>query len=118
MLISKELLQAYNKIQIDTEDEIQIELVDIHIGMAEQIINDYIGFDCSEVIAENSTFTESQKALFKNVELRIATLLQLEDNANIGVSTSGEMGVSRSYLNVTDYTQYLKPLSAFRRVIG
>lgn len=116
MLIKKELLQTYNKIQIDTENENEVELVNIHIGMAEQIINDYVGFDVSIILEENSTYTESQKSLFKNVELRIATLLQLEDNANIGVSTSGEVGMNRSYLNITDYTQYLKPLSAFRKV--
>lgn len=110
MLIDAALLRAFNRINADDET-----LVRIHIGTAQQIISDYVGFDAEEVMAEDSPYTEAQKSLFQSVALRIATLLQLEGGGNIGVSASGAEGVSRSFLNVVDYTPYLKPLSAFRR---
>ena len=54
----------------------------------------------------------------KNVCLRIATLLQLEDGGNIGVNNNSSIGVNRTFANIVDYTPYLKPLSAFRKIEG
>lgn len=117
MLITSELLQVYNGItQID--DDEHKELVTIHIGTAQRIISSYVGFDCEIVLTDLENYTDSDRAIFKNVALRIATLLQLEDNSNIGVSSNNEIGVSRSYLNIVDYTPYLKPLSVFRKSSG
>lgn len=117
MLITPSLLQSYNGINQE-EDETSQELINIHIGSAQQIINDYIGFDCDDILEEGSNYTDSQIAMFKNVELRIATLLQLEDGSNIGVSNNSDIGISRSFVNIVDYTPYLKPLSAFRKNTG
>jgi hypothetical protein len=50
--------------------------------------------------------------------LRIATLLQLEDGGNIGVNNNSSIGVNRTFANIVDYTPYLKPLSAFRKIEG
>lgn len=116
MLITKELLYAYNGIN-QNEDEASQELLDVHIGSAQQIINDYVGFDTNIVVSSNN-YSDAQIAMFKNVALRITTLLQLEDNANIGVSINQEIGATRSYLNVVDYTPYLRPLSTFRQNTG
>lgn len=110
MLIDGALLYAFNGIQSGNE-----ELLAVHIGTACQIINDYVGFDSDEVTAEGSAFTAPQQALFRSVALRIATLLQMEGGANLGVASSEAVGVGRQFLNVVDYTPYLKPLSAFRR---
>lgn len=54
--------------------------------------------------------------IFKMVCLEIATLLQQEENENLGVNnkTFGEGG-SRSFLNIVDYTKYLKRLGKYRR---
>lgn len=52
--------------------------------------------------------------VFQHVCLEIATLMQTEEGSNIGVNTSGEAGVSRSYLNVVDFTPYLKKLTSYR----
>ena len=117
MLITAKLLQKYNGIIQNEEDSEEVELIAIHIGTAQSIISSYVGFDCNEVLTDE-TYTEDTRALFRNVCLRIATLLQLEDGGNIGVSNSGEMGVSRSFANIVDYTPYLKPLSAFRKIQG
>ena len=116
MLISPELLCAYNHIHVDMEDSAQAALLRVHIGTACQIINDYVGFDTDEVVRPHSRYTAAERALFQNTALRIATLLQLECGGNIGVNTAAsDMSVQRTWLNVTDYTQYLKPLSPFRR---
>ena len=53
--------------------------------------------------------------VFKLVCLEIATLIQAEEGSNIGVNTSGEAGISRTYLNVADFTKYLQKLSTFRK---
>lgn len=118
MLITPSLLCAFNGIHV-SEDEAAQELLAVYIGTAQQIISDYVGFDADEVVADGSEFTEAAKAIFKDACLRVATLLQLEGGGNLGVSSAaGEGQFSRSYLNVVDYTPYLKPLSAFRRNTG
>ncbi len=118
MLITPDLLYAFNHIHIP-QDEASQALLDIHIGTAQQIINDYVGFDSEEVVAEASEFSAPEQAIFRKTALRIATLLQLECDGNIGVSSSSsEMSVGRTFLNIVDYSKYLEPLSAFRRNTG
>ena len=115
MLITPELLQAFNGIHAGEEGAGRA-LVLIHIGTACQIINDYVGFDTDEVVFPHSRYTQAQRALFQTAALRIATLLQMECGGNIGVNAAAsEMSVQRSYLNVTDYSAYLRPLAPFRR---
>lgn len=118
MLITPAYLEKYNGIIQDTDDDVKVELVNTYIGTAQRIISDYVGFDCQEVIAEDSEYTDDVKYTFKGTCARIATLLQVESDSNIGVNTSGSEGVSRSFLNVVDYTPYLKILSAFRKNTG
>ncbi len=115
MLISPSLLQKFNGIIQDTADEDETALINIYIGAAQRVISDYVGFDSETVIAEGSEYTEDTQQLFRLTCLRIATLLQSEGGANIGISNASEPGVSRSFLNVVDYTPYLKQLSAFRK---
>ena len=115
MLISPELLQEFNGIHVPEEGAGRA-LVNIHIGTACQIINDYVGFDSDEVLYPRSRYTQAERSLFQTAALRIATLLQMEGGGNIGVNTAAsEMSVQRSYLNITDYSAYLRPLAAFRR---
>lgn len=115
MLISPELLEKYNNIRLG-DDPAARELVRVHIGAAQAIISDYVGFDCEEAVSKKSRYTEPQKELFRQTALRIATLLMEESGGNIGVSSmSAEASGGRAFLNVVDYTPYLKLLSAFRR---
>ena len=118
MLITPELLYAFNGIRVSQENAAQ-SLLAVHIGTAQQIISDYVGFDAEEVLSDDAHYTEPERAIFRTTCLRIATLLQLEGGGNIGVSSvSAEVGAGRSFLNIVDYTSYLKPLSAFRRNTG
>ena len=116
MLITPELLYAFNGIHVPDEGAGK-ELLEVQIGTAQQIVSDYVGFDCEEVLSPRMRCTEAEIALFKTVVLRIATLLQMEGGGNIGVGSSASVdgALTRSWLNVVDYTPYLKPLSAFRR---
>ena len=52
--------------------------------------------------------------VFAYVCLEIATLMQSEEGSNIGVNTSAEVGVTRTYLNIVDFTKYLVKLSSYR----
>jgi len=115
MLIDSALLKAFNKIEQD-EDEASQSLIAIHIGTAQQIISNYVCFNCETVLTDSEHYDESAVAMFKNVCLRIATLLQLEDNANIGVNNNSGIGMNRTFANIVDYTPYLKPLSVFRKI--
>jgi hypothetical protein len=117
MLIDSALLKAYNGIE-QGEDETSQTLITIHIGTAQQIISNYVQFNCEEVLTDSATYDESAVAMFKNVCLRIATLLQLEDGGNIGVANNSSVGINRTYANIVDYTPYLKPLSVFRKIEG
>mgnify|MGYP003291905611 CR=1 FL=1 len=92
MLIDSALLKAFNKIEQD-EDETSQSLIAIHIGTAQQIISNYVCFNCETVLTDSEHYDESAVAMFKNVCLRIATLLQLEDNANIGVNNNSGIGM-------------------------
>lgn len=64
-------------------------------------------------IIEIKTVIEVPK-VFAHVCLEIATLMQTEEGSNIGVNTSGEAGINRTYLNVVDFQKYLVKLSSFR----
>lgn len=118
MLITPSLLQKFNGIIQDTSDKDEAELINIYIGTAQRVISDYVGFDSETVIAEDSKYSKDTQQLFRLTCLRIATLLQSECGANIGINSTAEPGVSRSFLNVVDYTPYLKQLSAFRKNTG
>ena len=88
----------------------------IYINSAAQIIADYVGFNPEENEEwKNQSGVVIVPDIFKLVCLEIATLIQAEEGTNLGVNTSSEIGVSRSYLNVVDYTKYLQRLSIFRK---
>lgn len=120
MLISAELLAKYTKTHKET-DLITTELITIYIGAAQEIISNYLGYDPEVRYSseKKEPLTENSMYLIKKVCLEIATLIQLEENNNIGVNTKtfGDSG-SRTYLNTVDYSKYLVQLSAYREVVN
>jgi hypothetical protein len=56
-------------------------------------------------------------SVIKSTVLRIATLLQSESDSNIGVTSKsfGDSG-SRTFINYTDYSKYLLPISFYKRL--
>jgi hypothetical protein len=56
--------------------------------------------------------------IIKMTVLRIASILQSESNQNIGVSSKsfGDSG-TRTFINYTDYSKYLLPISIFKNLV-
>jgi hypothetical protein len=56
--------------------------------------------------------------IIKMTVLRIASILQSESNQNIGVSSKsfGDSG-TRTFINYTDYSKYLLPISIFKILV-
>lgn len=64
---------------------------------------------------EYETSVTSVPPLVKTTILRIATLMLMEAGENIGVTgKSLPDGNSRTFINYSDYSKYLKPLSSYR----
>jgi hypothetical protein len=89
------------------EDDTTMQV--IYISAAENIVEDYLGYELSDF--------ETIPGLVKITVLRIAALLQMESDNNIGVTskTFGESG-TRTFYKTTDYEVYLKQISRFRNV--
>lgn len=118
MLVSTELLTKFSGVYPEDTN-----LSAIYINSASQIITDYVGFnpetneDWKQTVIVDDEETEVIVIpdIFKLVCLEIATLIQAEQGSNIGVNSSVDTGVSRSYLNIVDYTKYLQRLSIYRK---
>lgn len=117
MLITVELLERYTGTYKEA-DEAQNQLDEIYIKSAQAEIIDYLGYN-PESKADESVETvvdEFALAKMRNVCLEIAALLAMEADNNLGVNTSSDTGgVSRSFLNVVDFSRYLAKLSAYRK---
>lgn len=125
MLITIDELSEYTGVVKDF-DGVQGDLYELYIKTAQAQIINYLGYnpetinepDVQKEIAEiyGGAFILDEYALadIKNTCLEIAALIAMESNNNLGVNTSSEVGVNRSYLNVVDYSKYLAHLSAYR----
>lgn len=90
---------------------------------------DDFGFDCQSVyrtddkvfdyrdrvMIEYETNITAAPPLVKQTILRIATLMLMESNENIGVTgVSAPDGMGRTYINYNNYSKYLEPLHDYR----
>lgn len=109
MLITVDILQKFSGVY--PEDD---TLQKIYINSAHDEIANYLGFDPET--DELWTTSDRFKAKVQQVCFEISTLMQQEESQNIGINSKsfGESG-SRSFLNIVDYTQYLKKLSSYRK---
>ncbi|MCQ2052960.1 MAG: hypothetical protein MJZ03_03395 [archaeon] len=107
MLVTIEQLQKFSGVYPD-DDSLQ----KIYIGSASQTIADYVGFD----VETSSEYANAIPDVFKFVCLEIATLMQEEESQNLGINSKsfGESG-TRTFLNVVDYSKYLRRLDSFRK---
>jgi hypothetical protein len=120
MLITVELLERYTGTFKDS-DATQTELDEIYIKSAQAEIIDYLGYNPETATDGNGEPLVDEFALskIKNVCLEIAALLAMEADNNLGVNTSSDAGgISRSFLNVVDFSRYLAKLSAYRKNTG
>lgn len=119
MLITKEELSTFSG-KYPEEDK---DLREIYIGSAGSVINEYLGFKVEEEYSEtdigSGEVVLKVPEIFKLVCLEIASLMQLEENSNLGVSSSSDVGgIGRTFLNQIDYSKYLARLSAYRKNTG
>ena len=77
--------------------------------------------DTSKIFPKGSNITvdffagfEEIPAIMKMTVLRIAALLQLESDSNIGVSSRSFADSSRTFLNTTNYDKYLVQCSRYK----
>ena len=87
-----------------------------------------IDFDDDSIIIRNGVFPAGRKniavkfsagfekipAIMKMTVLRIATLLQLESDSNIGVSSRSFQDNTRTFLNTKNYEPYLIQCSSYK----
>ena len=117
-IVSKEQFIQFTGITPDDSDV----LIDIYIGSATDIINAYLGFNTTDLSSDNTFYNVEKEEvdipdIVKLVCLEIASLMQLEENQNIGVNSSNfESGGSRTFLNIVDYTKYLNKLACYRQI--
>lgn len=108
-LITADELAAYSGVTRDTSDTTAASLLNTYIESAQEIIANYLMTDPLQM--------NPIPGLVKLTCLRIASLIQLEENNNIGINSKsfGDSG-TRSFLNVTNYEPYLNVLSRWRKV--
>ena len=103
-------------------------LKSIKIDGAEKNTDDFLLFDDSiyfkagvfpagaKVLVEFQAGFDAEKipAIMKMTVLRIAALLQLESDSNIGVSSRSFADSSRTFLNTVNYDKYLIQCSCYK----
>ena len=119
LMVTPEELSEYSKRYPD--EEASVDLRPIYIGSAQDVIENYLGYDIEErhSVVDPSTgeVALSVPTSFRLVCLQIATLMYMTENSNLGyASSSSEGGTGRVFLNVVDYTKYLSLLSPYRDV--
>ena len=71
--------------------------------------------DQDKIVVEYETNVQAVPPLIKTTILRIATLMLTECGENIGItSKSAPDGMSRTFINYTNYDKYLSPLRNYR----
>ena len=114
MIVSIKEFQQYTNV-FQEEDNLQQS----YIESAQNIINDYLGYDIEEKIYLNCELIdiETIPEIIRLTALRIASILQMESDGNIAITgkSFGDSG-SRTFINTTDYYKYLLPISKFRMI--
>ena len=68
------------------------------------------------IIRFTAGFSEDLPAIIKLTVLRIAALLQVESNNNIGISGKSFMDGSRTFTNFTNFSKYLDACSKYKLI--
>ena len=116
MIIELNEFKNYSNVFTDN-----IELQESYILSANNIINDYLGYDINEKILNPKTgeledITEIPQ-IIKLTAMRIASILQMESDSNIAISSKyfAESG-TRTFINTTDFFKYLVQISQYKLI--
>jgi hypothetical protein len=113
--IDLESFQKYTNVFQDNND-----LQQSYIDSAADIISGYLGYNPEyKILMDNEPVdilsVDEIPSIIKMTALRIAALLQIESDSNIGITSKsfGEGG-SRSFVNTVNYDKYLVMISNYR----
>lgn len=71
--------------------------------------------ECDEIRVSYTSGYRCLPPIVKQTLFRIASLLMTESNGNIGLTSKSYGDNTRSFLNYTNFSKYLSPLSTMRR---
>lgn len=97
------------------------EIQQYYIDAAEDIVENYLGYNPAQFLIDSSgkliPNTNEPATIIKLTVMRIASLLQIESDGNIGVTSKsfGDSG-SRTFVNTVNFDKYLIQLSPYRKV--
>ncbi|MEM4260540.1 MAG: hypothetical protein QXG00_04850 [Candidatus Woesearchaeota archaeon] len=99
-------------------DDVNIDINDVVIEKYYITIKNYTNYKNTKIEVDyNIGWTsENVDSIFKIVIAEIATLLYLQTHKNIGITgLIGSDGMSRTFINYTNYNKYLSKLEGYRR---
>lgn len=109
--ITKELLATYSGVST-IDNEINNELIEMYIGSAEEIVENYLGYTISERYAE-------VPSLIKNAILDIATIKQNESSNNITIVSKTDIeGGTRQYQRRKNFDDILFQITQFKDMLA
>lgn len=99
-------------------DDVNIDTNNITVDRYYLYVKNYTNYkNCKIEINYNIGWTtENVNNVFKITIAEIATLLYLQSHKNIGITgLVGQDGMSRTFVNYTNFDKYLKKLEGYRR---
>ena len=116
MIVSVEQFSKYSNVYSENT-----ELQEIFLLSAQEVVSSYLGYNIeSEIINIESQELEPigviPEILIITI-MRIAAILQMESDGNIAISSKSfaDSG-TRTFINYTDYSKYLLPISNYRKI--
>ena len=86
------------------------------IDTAEDIVIAFLGYDPTIEDVDGGAAYTTMPALIKHTVLQIASLLFMESNGNIGVtSKTMDGGMTRQFIRTTNFKPYLQKINPYRR---
>ena len=116
MIIDIETFKKYSNVFTDND-----ELQELYLTSAQEIVSSYLGYDCEKEIIDIETQEIKTVDIIPEIILmtimRIAAILQMESDGNIAISSKSfaDSG-TRTFINYTDYSKYLLPISKYRKI--
>ena len=116
MIIDIETFKKYSNVFSDN-----IELQELYIKSAQDIVSSYLGYDIESKLLNIETQELETAVLIPDIIIitimRIASILQMESDGNIAISSkSFSDSGTRTFINYTDYSKYLLPISMYRKI--
>jgi len=114
MIVNVEQFQKYTGVFSESS-----ELQESYLKTSQDIVSDYLGYDPEKGIYINDVLGADLEMpeVIKMTVMRIAALLQSEENSNIGVTSKsfGDSGM-RTFVNTINFDKYLVQISKYKLI--